>query len=83
MQQIDTAELSPGEFAHRVRAAVEKNGARTVVIDSLNGYQQAMPEENSLDPPHARIASVPQSLRSFDLSDGCPAWARGRNESSR
>lgn len=48
VQQIDTAELSPGEFAHRVRAAVEKNGARTVVIDSLNGYQQAMPEENSL-----------------------------------
>jgi circadian clock protein KaiC len=48
VQQVDTAELSPGEFAHRVRAAVERRGARTVVIDSLNGYQQAMPEENSL-----------------------------------
>ena len=48
VEQIDTAELSPGEFAHRVRAAVEKRGARTVAIDSLNGYYQAMPEENSL-----------------------------------
>jgi len=46
--QIDTAELSPGEFTHRVRAAVEKDGARIVAIDSLNGYQQAMPEENFL-----------------------------------
>jgi circadian clock protein KaiC len=48
IQQVDTAELSPGEFAHRVRAAVEKIGACMVAIDSLNGYQQAMPEENSL-----------------------------------
>jgi circadian clock protein KaiC len=48
IEQVDSAELSPGEFAHRVRASVEKIGARTVVIDSLNGYQQAMPEENSL-----------------------------------
>jgi circadian clock protein KaiC len=46
--QVDTAELSPGEFAHRVREAVEKLGASVVAIDSLNGYQQAMPEENSL-----------------------------------
>jgi circadian clock protein KaiC len=48
IEQFDAAELSPGEFAYRVRAAVEELGARTVVIDSLNGYQQAMPEENSL-----------------------------------
>lgn len=48
VSQIDTAELSPGEFAHRVRAAVEKDGARNVTIDSLNGYQQAMPDENYL-----------------------------------
>ena len=48
ISQIDTAELSPGEFAHRVRAAVERDGARIVAIDSLNGYQQAMPEENFL-----------------------------------
>ncbi len=48
VEQVDAAELSPGEFSHRVRQRVEDNGARTVVIDSLNGYQQAMPEEQSL-----------------------------------
>ncbi len=46
--QLDAAELSPGEFAHRVRASVERANAQTVVIDSLNGYQTAMPQENSL-----------------------------------
>lgn len=46
--QLDAAELSPGEFAHRVRASVELSNAQTVVIDSLNGYQTAMPQENSL-----------------------------------
>jgi circadian clock protein KaiC len=40
---IDPAELSPGEFASKVRASVEKDGADFVVIDSLNGYLQAMP----------------------------------------
>jgi circadian clock protein KaiC len=48
LQQIDAAELSPGEFAHRVRRTVDTQKIRTVVIDSLNGYQAAMPEENSL-----------------------------------
>jgi circadian clock protein KaiC len=48
VQQIDPAELSPGEFAHRVRGAVEGDGARVVVIDSLNGYLQAMPDERFL-----------------------------------
>jgi circadian clock protein KaiC len=48
VEQIDAAELSPGEFAHGVRASVESRGVRTVVIDSLNGYQVAMPEEHSL-----------------------------------
>jgi circadian clock protein KaiC len=48
VEQVDTAELSPGEFAHQVRELVEKNSVRTVLIDSLNGYQQAMPEEQSL-----------------------------------
>jgi circadian clock protein KaiC len=48
VEQVDAAELSPGEFAHRVRRSVEEKGARTVVIDSLNGYQSAMPEEQQL-----------------------------------
>ncbi len=48
VEQIDAAELSPGEFAHKVRKRVDEDRIRTVVIDSLNGYQAAMPEENSL-----------------------------------
>jgi circadian clock protein KaiC len=40
---LDPAEVSPGEFAHMVRAAVEEDQARTIVIDSLNAYLQAMP----------------------------------------
>jgi circadian clock protein KaiC len=48
IQQVDAAELSPGEFTAAVRKCVEKQGIRTVVIDSLNGYQAAMPEEQFL-----------------------------------
>ncbi len=48
IEQVDAAELSPGEFAHRVRQRVDEDGIKTVVIDSLNGYQASMPEENSL-----------------------------------
>ena len=48
LHQIDPAELSPGEFVHLVRQAVEKHNAKVVVIDSLNGYMNAMPEEQFL-----------------------------------
>jgi len=48
VEQVDAAELSPGEFAHRVRARIDREQVKTVVIDSLNGYQAAMPEEHSL-----------------------------------
>jgi circadian clock protein KaiC len=48
IEQIDPAALSPGEFIYRVRRAVEENGARVVVIDSLNGYLNAMPGEQFL-----------------------------------
>ena len=48
VQQVDPAELSPGEFAHNVRVAVEHEGAGVIVIDSLNGYLQAMPDERFL-----------------------------------
>jgi circadian clock protein KaiC len=44
IQQVDPAELSPGEFAANVRRSVEKDGARVVIIDSLNGYLNAMPD---------------------------------------
>jgi circadian clock protein KaiC len=48
LQQIDTAEMSPGEFLHEVRCAVERDAARVVIIDTLNGYFNAMPEEQFL-----------------------------------
>ncbi|MGO7741005.1 circadian clock protein KaiC, partial [Rhizobium johnstonii] len=37
-----------GEFAHRVRSCVDTSAANTVIIDSINGYQASMPDENSL-----------------------------------
>lgn len=48
LRQVDPAELSPGEFAHAIRGAVEREHASIVVIDSLNGYLNAMPEEHFL-----------------------------------
>ncbi len=47
-QQIDPAELSPGEFAATVRKRVENDNARIIVIDSLNGYLNAMPDSRFL-----------------------------------
>ena len=48
VQQIDPAEMAPGEFADLVCKAVENDGATVVIIDSLNGYLHAMPEERFL-----------------------------------
>jgi circadian clock protein KaiC len=46
--QVDAAEMTPGEFSERVRLCIEVQGAKTIVIDSLNGYQASMPEERAL-----------------------------------
>jgi circadian clock protein KaiC len=48
LRQIDPVEISPGEFAAMVRRCVEDDGARVVIIDSLNGYLNAMPQDNYL-----------------------------------
>jgi len=45
IEQLDAAELTPGEFSHRVRGWVDKENIKVVAIDSLNGYQAAMSEE--------------------------------------
>jgi len=47
-QQVDPAELSPGELVQNIRHAVEVDGVSVVVIDSLNGYLNAMPGEQYL-----------------------------------
>lgn len=57
IQQIDPAELSPGEFACRVREAVEKHGSSFVVLDSLNAYIHAMPAEQYLVPQMHELLS--------------------------
>jgi circadian clock protein KaiC len=48
IRPVDPAELSPGELVHLVRMAVERDNAALVVIDSLNGYLNAMPGERYL-----------------------------------
>jgi circadian clock protein KaiC len=48
LQQVDPAELLPGEFVHLVRQTVEKHDVRLVVIDSLNGFLNSMPETKFL-----------------------------------
>ena len=48
IEQVDAAQLSPGEFSELVRECVEQHEVRTIVMDSLNGYQAAMPEESAL-----------------------------------
>jgi circadian clock protein KaiC len=48
LQQVNPAELFPGELTLRIRRQVEENEVRMVVIDSLNGYTNAMPEEKFL-----------------------------------
>ncbi|MHB1057669.1 MAG: ATPase domain-containing protein [Rhodanobacter sp.] len=48
IMQVDPAEMSPGEFTWHVFTAVREKSCRMVVIDSLNGYLAAMPEEKHL-----------------------------------
>ena len=48
LEQVDPAELSPGEFVHRIRWGVEEKRWRVVVIDSLNGLMNSMSEEQAL-----------------------------------
>lgn len=48
VHQIDPAELSPGEFVHRIRRMVDEKNLKVVVIDSMNGFLNAMPHEQFL-----------------------------------
>ncbi len=47
VRQVDPAELSPGMLAHAVGSLID-DGVKVLVIDSLNGYLSAMPEERFL-----------------------------------
>jgi circadian clock protein KaiC len=48
LSQMDPAQISPGQLAWNIRRAVEEDGTRVVVLDSLNGYVNAMPQEEFL-----------------------------------
>lgn len=48
IKQVDPAELSPGELVHEIRLAVTEHQSKVIVIDSLNGYLNAMPDERFL-----------------------------------
>ena len=48
VRQIDPAEIAPGELANQILECVEKDGVRMIVLDSLNGYANAMPQEDFL-----------------------------------
>jgi circadian clock protein KaiC len=48
LRHLDAAEISPGEMAHSICDMSEKDGFQVVIIDSLNGYMNAMPEEKFL-----------------------------------
>lgn len=48
LRHVDAAAISPGEMGHYLRKSVEESGVGMVLIDSLNGYLQAMPEEKFL-----------------------------------
>lgn len=49
IRQVDPGELAPGQFVNYVVEAVERDGAKIVIIDSLNGYLQAMPDVRFLN----------------------------------
>jgi circadian clock protein KaiC len=62
IRQVDPAELAPGQFAHQVRHCVESLGCSMVIIDSVNGYHSAMPEERFLSAHlHELLAYLNQS----------------------
>jgi circadian clock protein KaiC len=48
LRQVDAAELSPGQLFHEIRYLVEENGLKLLVVDSLNGFLNAMPGEKFL-----------------------------------
>jgi circadian clock protein KaiC len=48
IQQIDPAEITPGELTYRIKHAVQHEGIRMVIIDSINGFMHAMPDQRHL-----------------------------------
>ena len=84
LQQIDPAELTPGEFVHSIRQEVEVRGAKIIVIDSLNGYAQCDARGTVSDDPVARTADVSRPAPRGDDSDRrAPGLDRQPDEHAR
>ncbi len=49
VQRIDPAEIGPGELAHQIVECVEQHHTRVIVLDSLNGYVNAMPQDDYIN----------------------------------
>ena len=65
LDQIEPGDLSPGEFAHRVRARVDNDGCRIVLVDSLNGYLNAIPTGHA---PLVRMHELAAFLNDRDVA---------------
>ncbi len=65
LDQVEPGDLSPGEFAHRVRARVEEDGCRVVLVDSLNGYLNAIPTGHA---PLVRMHELAAFLNDHDVA---------------
>ena len=65
INQIEPGEMSPGEFGYRVRRAVEERGARVIMIDSLNGYLNAIPQ---VEAPLVRMHELLSFLNERDVA---------------
>ena len=65
LDQIEPGDLSPGEFAHRVRDRVDTNGCRVVLIDSINGYLHAIPTGHA---PLVRMHELVAYLNDRDVA---------------
>ena len=89
IRQIDPAEVSPGEFAHLVVDATKEQGTQFVVIDSLNGYITAMPDERLLDIRLHELHELPGAAGGYHPAYAGAArrvlvgeWESGRGELS-
>ena len=63
LRQVDAAELSPGQFVHEIRDLVEKHDLKLLVIDSLNGFLNAMPGEQFLAMQLHEMLGLPEPER--------------------
>jgi circadian clock protein KaiC len=65
LEQIEPGSMSPGEFSFRVRQAVEKRQSRVILIDSLNGYLNAIPQ---VEAPLVRMHELLSFLNEHDVA---------------